>query len=53
FPKKLSFENITDEQIQEVQDKLNNRPRKRLGYLSPIECYTHISPSNALCFSAT
>tara|TARA_B100001248_G_C27358266_1_gene444992 strand:+ start:204 stop:1184 length:981 start_codon:yes stop_codon:yes gene_type:complete len=53
FPKKLSFENITDEQIQEVQDKLNNRPRKRLGYLSPIECYTHISPSNTLCFSAT
>ena len=23
--------------IQKVEDKLNNRPRKRFGYLSPLE----------------
>jgi len=37
FPKGSSFENITNQQIQYVQHKLNNRPRKKLGFLSPIE----------------
>ncbi len=37
FPKGISFETITDEEIQYVQHKLNNRPRKKLGFLSPIE----------------
>jgi IS30 family transposase len=37
FPKGSSFESITDKQIQDVQHKLNNRPRKKLGFLSPIE----------------
>jgi IS30 family transposase len=37
FPKGSSFESITDKQIQYVQHKLNNRPRKKLGFLSPIE----------------
>jgi IS30 family transposase len=37
FPKKTSFENITDEQLKAVQDKLNNRERKRLGFVSPIK----------------
>jgi transposase, IS30 family len=40
FPKKSSFENITKEQIQEVEDKLNNRPRKRFGYETPN--YVHL-----------
>jgi IS30 family transposase len=37
FPKGSSFESITNKQIQYVQHKLNNRPRKKLGFLSPIE----------------
>jgi IS30 family transposase len=37
FPKGSSFESITDKQIQYVQHKLNNRPRKKLGFLTPIE----------------
>jgi IS30 family transposase len=37
FPKGSSFESITDKQIQYVQHKLNNRPRKKLGFLSPTE----------------
>ena len=34
FPKGMSFENITHEQVQKAEDKLNNRPRKRFGFLS-------------------
>lgn len=37
FPKKTSFDHITDEQLLAVQNKLNNRERKRLGFLSPIK----------------
>jgi IS30 family transposase len=37
FPKGSSFESITNKDIQYVQHKLNNRPRKKLGFLSPTE----------------
>lgn len=37
FPKGSSFDEITKEDIQNVQYKLNTRPRKKLGFLSPIE----------------
>lgn len=40
FPKKTSFEQITDVQLKAVQDKLNNRERKRLGFVSPTN-YLH------------
>lgn len=39
FPKKMEFKNITDEQIVEVQNKLNRRPRKILGYKTPAEVF--------------
>lgn len=39
FPKGTCFESITEEQIKEVQDKLNNRPRKKLNYLTPNEYF--------------
>lgn len=35
IPKGSSFKNITDEDIFWIQYKLNHRPRKRLGYLTP------------------
>lgn len=37
FPKKTDFSNVTDEQIEHVQNLLNNRPRKSLGFLTPNE----------------
>jgi len=37
FPKKTSFDSINDKDILYVQHKLNNRPRKKLGFLSTIE----------------
>ena len=39
FPKGTDFKNITQKQIDYVQYKLNNRPRKRLDFLSPIEFF--------------
>ena len=39
FPKKMMFKEITDEQIVEVQNKLNSRPRKILNYKTPAEVF--------------
>ncbi len=39
FPKRMPFAGITDEQIQAVEDKLNSRPRKTLGYQTPKELF--------------
>jgi len=39
FPKDMKFDTITDEQIKQVEDNLNNRPRKSLGYKTPNEVY--------------
>lgn len=39
FPKKTEFDKITDEEIKIVEEKLNNRPRKTLGYQTPNEVY--------------
>ena len=39
IPKGTSFENITKEYIQMVEDKLNNRPRKALNWLTPNEAF--------------
>lgn len=37
LPKGTDFSNVTDAEIQEVEDKLNMRPRKRVGNRAPIE----------------
>ena len=37
IPKGTDFSEITDEFVALVENKLNNRPRKRLGYLIPNE----------------
>ncbi len=39
FPKQTELAKITDEQINQVEAKLNNRPRKTLGYQTPNEVY--------------
>ena len=35
IPKKTNFADVTDKYIKEIEEKLNNRPRKRFGYKSP------------------
>ena len=42
FHKKTNFENITDEEIQAVENILNNRPRKRLGYRTPLDIFEEL-----------
>ncbi len=37
FPKKISFENISDNDVKRVEEILNNRPRKKLNFLTPNE----------------
>ncbi len=39
IPKGTSFENITQEYIQMIEDKLNNRPRKALNWKTPNEVF--------------
>lgn len=39
FPKKSWFGNITQEGIDKACKLINNRPRKRLGYLTPNEVF--------------
>ena len=38
-PKGESLENVSEKRVQEVYDKLNRRPRKRLGYRTPYELH--------------
>lgn len=37
LPKSKHLDNISDEEIQAIEDNLNHRPRKTLGYLTPLE----------------
>lgn len=39
FPKGTDFATISDETIKAVEDALNNRPRKRLGWRTPLEVF--------------
>lgn len=39
FPKKSDFSKITDREIEKVVGRLNNRPRKTLGYRTPNEVF--------------
>ena len=39
LPRNIDFESLTDDDIYEIQEKLNNRPRKCLNWLSPNEYY--------------
>ena len=39
FPKRMMGDTISEYAIRKVQDNLNHRPRKRLGYLTPHEVY--------------
>ena len=39
FPKGKSIDNLSVKEVQAVYDKLNLRPRKRLGYRTPYEAY--------------
>lgn len=39
FPKGTPFKHITTKQIRKVESLINNRPRKRHGYATPLEMF--------------
>lgn len=41
IPKSRPFSTVSDKELAMIQDRLNNRPRKRLGYKTPLEVFTH------------
>ena len=48
FPKKHDFTTITDNDVRIVMNKLNNRPRKCLGFKTPNEVFFGIKSTVAL-----
>jgi IS30 family transposase len=46
LPKGMALDKVTAEEITFIQDRLNNRPRKLLGYKTPNEVY------DAMCLAA-
>lgn len=41
IPKSRPLSTVSDEELAMIQDRLNNRPRKRLGYKTPFEVLTN------------
>ena len=39
FPRNKDLKNVSTEQIKEAEERLNNRPRKCLGFKTPLEIY--------------
>jgi len=48
LPKGKSFDSLTQDDIQHIMDKLNNRPRKCLGFKTPNQVFFGINPPVAL-----
>ena len=46
FPKGSDFSTLTQQQVLEVEQKLNNRPRKTLGYRTPSEEFLRLTGVN-------
>lgn len=42
IPKKVDFNYVTHEYVNYVEQQINNRPRKRFGYLSPNQIFSRI-----------
>jgi len=39
IPKKRAMSTVSDEEIRMIQNRLNNRPIKRLGFKTPAELF--------------
>ena len=39
LPRKLDFATITDEQLRRIEQQLNTRPRKILGFKTPLDIF--------------
>jgi hypothetical protein len=52
IPKGMDFSEVTNKQIKWIEINLNNRPRKRLGYLTPNEEFKQIINQNLVAFAS-
>jgi IS30 family transposase len=52
IPKGTDFSGVTNKQIKWIENNLNNRPRKRLGYLTPNEKFKQIINMNSVAFAS-
>ena len=52
FPKGTKFDNVSEKKIKKVQDWMNNKPRKILGYLTPLELMEKVCPKFAKLLAA-
>jgi len=43
LPKKTNFDKITQKTIAEIEARLNNRPRKILGFKTPLEVFASVA----------
>ena len=48
LPKWMDLAEVPDADVQKVMDKLNNRPRKCLGFKAPNQVFFGINPPVAL-----
>lgn len=48
IPKSRPLEDVTDQEIEWIESRLNNRPRKRLGFKTPNQLYSQLKRSVAL-----
>ena len=46
--KKMRFDNLSDEDVQRIAEKLNNRPRKCLGYRTPNEVFKKLAENGGV-----
>lgn len=51
FPKGTNFNNVSEEDVERVEAILNNRPRKSLGFETPLEAFHRLSTRGAEKFS--
>ena len=48
LPKGTDFHSLTHAQVRSIMDRLNNRPRKCLGFKTPNQLFSGINPPVAL-----
>ena len=53
IPKKTNFDDVTDKYIKEIEEKLNNRPRKRFGYKNPNQQFVETLEQQTILALAT
>ena len=47
FPKGTNFDDVSEEDVERVEALLNNRPRKSLGFETPLEAFDRLSSGGA------